>query len=113
MPANDYVRARIDPAIKNEATAVLATMGLTVSDLCRMALTRVAHEKRLPFNLEVPNEETRKAFEAIDNREGLLTPRMRMICSGSWAYKCFSPYSRPLFKRTLSALKNAVTTWKN
>ena len=50
MPANDYVRARIDPAIKNEATAVLATMGLTVSDLCRMALTRVAHEKRLPFN---------------------------------------------------------------
>ena len=69
MPANDYVRARIDPAIK--ATAVLATMGLTVSDLCRMALTRVAHEKRLPFNLEVPNEETRKAFEAIDNREGL------------------------------------------
>ena len=28
MPANDYVRARIDPAIKNEAAAVLATMGL-------------------------------------------------------------------------------------
>lgn len=71
MPANDYVRARIDPAIKQEAAAVLATMGLTVSDLCRMALTRVAHEKRLPFSLEVPNEETRKAFEAIDNREGL------------------------------------------
>ena len=36
MPANDYVRARIDPAIKQEAAAVLATMGLTVSDLCRM-----------------------------------------------------------------------------
>ena len=71
MPANDYVRARIDPAIKQEAAAVLATMGLTVSDLCRMALTRVAHEKRLPFSLEGPNEETRKAFEAIDNREGL------------------------------------------
>ena len=66
MPANDYVRARIDPAIKNEAAAVLA-----VSDLCRMALTRVALEKRLPFSLEIPNEETRKAFEAIDNREGL------------------------------------------
>ena len=27
MPANDYVRARIDPAIKHEAAAVLATMG--------------------------------------------------------------------------------------
>lgn len=36
-----------------------------------MALTRVAHEKRLPFSDEIPNEETRKAFEAIDKREGL------------------------------------------
>lgn len=71
MPANDYVRARIDPSIKNEAAAVLATMGLTVSDLCRIALTRVAYEKCLPFSLEIPNEETKKAFESIDKREDL------------------------------------------
>ena len=71
MPANDYVCARIDPSIKNEASAVLATMGLTVSDLCRIALTRVAYEKRLPFSLEIPNEETKKAFESIDKREDL------------------------------------------
>ena len=71
MPANDYVRARVDPVIKKEAAAVLAKMGLTVSDLCRMALTRVAYEKRLPFSMEIPNEETSKAFEAVDTREGL------------------------------------------
>lgn len=71
MSSNDYVRARIDPVIKNEAAAVLAEMGLTVSDLCRMALTRVAHEKRLPFSLEIPNEETRIAFDDIDKREEL------------------------------------------
>ena len=41
MPANDYVRARIDPSIKNEAAAVLAGMGLTVSDACRMMLTKM------------------------------------------------------------------------
>ncbi len=71
MSSNDYVRARIDPVIKKEAAAVLAEMGLTVSDLCRMALTRVAHEKRLPFSLEIPNEETRRAFDDIDKREEL------------------------------------------
>lgn len=71
MPANDYVRVRIDHAIRNEAAAVLAAMGLTISDFCRMALTRVAHEKRLPFSPEVPNEETRKAFEAVAKREDL------------------------------------------
>ena len=71
IPSNDYVRVRIDPAIKNEASAVLAEMGLTVSDLCCMALTRVAHEKRLPFSLEIPNEETNKALDDIDKREEL------------------------------------------
>ena len=32
MSANQLVQVRIDGAIKNEAAAVLATMGLTVSD---------------------------------------------------------------------------------
>lgn len=69
MPANDYVRARIDPVIKNEAASVLAQMGLTVSDLCRMALTRVAYEKRLPFSDEIPNALTRETMAKIDRGE--------------------------------------------
>ncbi len=71
MPANDYVRARIDPVIKNEAAAVLAKMGLTVSDLCRMALTRVAHEKRLPFSDEIPNALTRETMAKVLRGEDL------------------------------------------
>lgn len=71
MSANDYVRARIDPAIKNEAAAVLSHMGLTVSDACRMMLTKIALEKRLPFGTEVPNELTRKTMEMADRGEGL------------------------------------------
>ena len=86
MPANDYVRARIDPAIKHEAAAVLATMGLTVSDLCRMALARVAHEKRLPFSDDIPNALTRETIE-----KKYFTPRMRKIFSDSWGYKCVTP----------------------
>jgi len=46
------------PIIKEEASAVLATMGLTVSDAFRMMLTRVAREKALPFEPLVPNAET-------------------------------------------------------
>jgi DNA-damage-inducible protein J len=44
MSANSVVRARIDEHIKEEASAVLAAMGLTVSDALRMMLTRVACE---------------------------------------------------------------------
>lgn len=69
MPANDYVRARIDPLIKNEAATVLAGMGLTVSDVCRMALTKVAHEKRLPFREDIPNALTRETMEKAERGE--------------------------------------------
>jgi DNA-damage-inducible protein J len=38
MAANAVVRARIDEHIKEEASAVLAAMGLTVSDAFRIML---------------------------------------------------------------------------
>ena len=58
MSANSVVRARIDGHIKDEASVVLAAMGLSVSDALRMMLTRVANEKTLPFEPLVPNAET-------------------------------------------------------
>ena len=63
MSANSVVRARIDARIKEEATAVLAAMGLTVSDALRIMLTRVAREKALPFEPLVPNAETVQAMK--------------------------------------------------
>ena len=58
MSSNAVVRARIDQHIKEEATVVLAAMGLTVSDAFRILLTRVAREKALPFEPLIPNAET-------------------------------------------------------
>lgn len=63
MSANAVVRARIDEHIKEEATVVLAAMGLTVSDAFRIMLTRVAHEKALPFEPLVPNAVTIQAMK--------------------------------------------------
>ena len=63
MAANAVVRARIDEHIKEEASAVLASMGLTVSDAFRLMLTRVAVEKALPFEPLIPNAETIEAMK--------------------------------------------------
>lgn len=71
MSANAVVRARIDEHIKEEASAVLAAMGLTVSDALRMMLTRVAREQSLPFEPLVPNATTIKAMR--DARRGKTT----------------------------------------
>lgn len=49
--SSDVVRARIDGHIKQEATNVLAGMGLSVSDAIRILLTRIAADKALPFDI--------------------------------------------------------------
>ncbi|MDP2829709.1 MAG: type II toxin-antitoxin system RelB/DinJ family antitoxin [Sulfuricellaceae bacterium] len=63
MSSNAVVRARIDENIKEEATIVLAAMGLTVSDAFRLMLTRIAREKSLPFDPLVPNAKTIEAMK--------------------------------------------------
>lgn len=72
MSENAVVRARIDKQIKEEATVVLAAMGLTVSGAFRLLLTRIAREKALPFEPLVPNAKTIEAME--EARKGGVEP---------------------------------------
>jgi DNA-damage-inducible protein J len=60
MASTDVVRARIDGQIKEEASNVLARMGLSVSDVIRMLLTRVATDKALPFDVNCVTKTGRK-----------------------------------------------------
>jgi DNA-damage-inducible protein J len=77
MASNAVVRARVDERVKEKATAVLATMGLTVSDVVRMTLTRVANDSALPFELKVPNAETRAAMEEAEEILKSRRPRFK------------------------------------
>ena len=63
------VRARIDQATKEEAAAILDTIGLTVSDAFRMMMRRIVAERRLPFDPLVPNATTVAAIEAARRGE--------------------------------------------
>jgi DNA-damage-inducible protein J len=69
MPENSVVRARINGRLKEEAAAVLAAMGLTVSDAFRLLMVRVARDKALPFEPLVPNEKTVAAIKAARRGE--------------------------------------------
>ena len=70
MLANDSVRARIDHDTKTAASLALAAMGLSVSDAIRIMLRRVAEEKRLPFDVKVPNRESVAAMAELDAGKG-------------------------------------------
>ena len=68
--ANTYVRARIDTATKIRAGKALNAMGLTVSDAIRLLMLRIADEHRLPFEIKVPNAETRKSIVELESGKG-------------------------------------------
>jgi len=75
MAANQLVQARIDGATKEQAAAVLASIGLTLSDAVRLMLTRVAQDKALPFEPLIPNAETIAAMqEARQGKGEVVTP---------------------------------------
>jgi DNA-damage-inducible protein J len=72
MPATDtYVRARIDTATKERAEHALNAMGLSISDAIRLLMLRVANEKRLPFEVKVPNAATRDAIAELETGKGV------------------------------------------
>ena len=77
MTATTMVHVRVDEKTKAQATKALDAMGLSVSDAVRVFLTRVAAEKRLPFELRVPNAATRAAIaeteELLHTRRGRFT----------------------------------------
>jgi DNA-damage-inducible protein J len=54
---------RVDDDIKEQATAALTTMGLSVSDAVRLFLRRVVVDQAFPLELKVPNAETQAAME--------------------------------------------------
>ncbi len=57
------IRSRIELDLKEEATRVLASCGLNVSDAIRLFLRQVVAQNGLPFEIKAPNALTRAAME--------------------------------------------------
>lgn len=68
--ADTYVRARIDTDTKIRAAAALEAMGLSISDAIRLLMLRIAEERRLPFEVKIPNASTREAIAELEAGQG-------------------------------------------
>jgi DNA-damage-inducible protein J len=68
--ADTYVRARIDTQTKERAADALEAMGLSISDAIRLLMLRIADERRLPFEVKVPNAASRKAISELESGRG-------------------------------------------
>lgn len=68
--ADTCIRARIDTKTKDRAADALEAMGLSISDAIRLLMLRIADERRLPFEVKVPNATTRKAIAELELGKG-------------------------------------------
>ncbi|WP_375618925.1 MULTISPECIES: type II toxin-antitoxin system RelB/DinJ family antitoxin [unclassified Bartonella] len=66
MAASRMVQARVPEEIQNVANQVIQASGLSVSDVVRVLMTRIAQDKAIPSFLFQPNAETIAAFAELD-----------------------------------------------
>jgi DNA-damage-inducible protein J len=72
MAKEATARARIDADLKNEAESILADCGLSATQGINLFYRQVVLRHGLPFDVKVPNAESRKAMREIETGDGLV-----------------------------------------
>jgi len=67
MGKTGYITARIEPKLKARAARVLAAVGVSTTDAITMFLRQVVLRNGLPFEVRVPNAETKRAIAELEN----------------------------------------------
>ena len=60
---------KLDVEIKEKAKEIFKELGITMGEAVNIFLSQVALHKGLPFEVKIPNEETKKAID--DARKGI------------------------------------------
>lgn len=71
MSMNDRINARIDPDLKSAAAKVFSHLGITEGEAIRMFYAQVRLHQGLPFQVNIPNEETIAAMKEAEHPENL------------------------------------------
>ena len=66
MNRTTTVRARIEPDLKSEVEELLTNLGVTTTEAITMFFSQIRLRKGFPFPIEVPNDITRRTFDATD-----------------------------------------------
>jgi DNA-damage-inducible protein J len=73
MGKTETIRARVEPALKRDAEAVLKKIGLTSSEAITLFLAQVKLTNGLPFPLRMPNKATKRAITEARARKNVET----------------------------------------
>jgi DNA-damage-inducible protein J len=71
MSRTATVRARVEPRLKADVDRLLRRLGMSTTEAINLFYCQIRLRHGLPFPVEVPNETTRRTFEATDRGEDL------------------------------------------
>jgi DNA-damage-inducible protein J len=69
MAKSKMIRARVEPALKQDAEAVLDKLGMTPTEAITLFYKQVTLYRGLPFPVRIPNAVTRKALHEARRRK--------------------------------------------
>ena len=72
MSKTDQIQVRINPETKAAAEAVFAKLGIKPSEAVRMFYHQVELNQGIPFAVRVPNVETIRAIEDLEEERDLV-----------------------------------------
>ncbi len=67
MGKSATINVRLESGVKKNAEAVFRKLGLSSSDAVRLFYRQVSLRRGIPFDLKVPNKETRAALRELEN----------------------------------------------
>ncbi len=74
MAKTSNLNVRVDPDTKAQAEELFSKFGMTVSEAVNVFLHQSIMYGGIPFELRVPNKETREALDDVLNHRNLIGP---------------------------------------
>jgi len=71
MAKTEMIRARVEPKLKHQAEEVFSALGMSATEAITLFYRQVALHHGLPFEVRIPNAETREAIRKARARQGL------------------------------------------
>ena len=72
MTRTATVRANVSPDLKHEAEAVFSALGVSPAEAIRLFYRQVTLHRDMPFEVKIPNAETREAMQRARVGEDLV-----------------------------------------
>lgn len=71
MAKTEMIRARVEPELKRQAEEIFSALGLSATEAITLFYKQVALHHGLPFEVKIPNAETREALRQARQKEDL------------------------------------------